>query len=99
MVEAIDMPKTSFSTILKAIVTIVKTAYLIFAALFVCYGFYNTVARVQQGTINVKSGVQVVSKVKFPSITFCHKFRYGGKDALLAYSNLLFQKWKKSGKL
>ena len=97
MENAIDAPICSFTNIVKIIVKILKISYLIFAAVFVCYGLYNTIAKVQQQNISVKLGVQVVPKLKFPSVTFCHKYKHGSKNALLTYSHHLFDKWKKSG--
>ena len=94
-----DVPVCSFANIVKIIVNIFKCAYLIFAAIFVCYGFYNTIVKIQQHSIGIKYGVQVVPKIKFPSVTFCHKYKHGGKNALLTYTHQLFEKWKKSGKI
>ena len=97
MENAVDVPGCSFINVVKVIVRILKITYLIFAVAFVCYGLYNTIVKVQQKNISVNLGVQVVPKIKFPSITFCYKYKHGSKNALLTYNNQLFQKWKKSG--
>ena len=91
-------PSDFFLGIVNAVVKCLRIAYLIFAAVFVCHGLYNTILKVQNQHISVASGVDVVSKFKFPSVTFCHKYKHGSKNALLTYSNKLFGKWKNSGK-
>ena len=99
MENHIDIPIWSFPNIVKTITKILKIAYLIFAVVLVCYGLYNTVIKVQQQNVSIKLGVKVLSKIKFPSVTFCHKYKHGGKNALLTYSHQLFEKWKKSGNM
>ena len=93
------VPICSFLSIVKVIAKILKNAYLIFAAVFLCYEFYNTIDKVRQQKISVNLGVEVVPKIKYPSITFCHKYKHGSKNALLTYNNQLFGKWKKSGNI
>ena len=87
-----------FLLIVKTIAKILKILYLILATIFVCHSLYTTVSKVEKEKVNIKVGVTVISKIKFPSITFCHKYKHGGKDALTAYSTHLFESWKKSGK-
>ena len=95
MENAVDGP--SFVNFVRITTKILENAYLICAAVLVCYGLSNTIVKVQEQNIGVKFGVEVVPKIKFPSITFCYKYKHGSKNALLTYNNQLFQKWQKSG--
>ena len=85
-------------TIIKQTVRIVRNMYLLCAVVFVSHGLYKTLRKVQEQNVNVSTEIKLVSKIKFPSVTFCHKYKHGGKDAMLAYSNQLLGKWKESGK-
>ena len=82
----------------KNVVKGIRIAYMLFAMLFVCQGLYNTLIKVQQQNVNVRSAIKYLSKIKLPSITFCHKYKHGGKEAILNYNKQLFEKWTKSSK-
>ena len=97
VLTANDAAKESFSITLQHIVKVVRIAYLIVAIVFVANGLYLTLRKVKQQNVNVRFGINHISKVKFPSVTFCYKYKHGGKDAILAYRDQLFEKWKESG--
>ena len=99
MENGIEVSSCSFLGVVKTIVKCIKVAYLICAIAFVCYGLYNTIEKLRHQHISVASGVEVVSKFKFPSVTFCYKYKHGSKNALLTYNNQLFGKWNKSGNI
>ena len=75
----------------------VRIAFLLFAALFVCYGFYNTMDKVKQGNVLMKEEVQILPKLTYPSVTFCYKYRHGTKDVMKNYQIYLLDKWKRTG--
>ena len=90
-------PQYSFEKTLKGIVNVIRIAYLIFAVTFVFWGLYSTLMKVQQQNIHVRLGIDHASKIRFPSVTFCYKYKHGSKEALLGYNYQLFDRWKKSG--
>ena len=55
--------------------------------------------KVNQSHILINEEVVVAEKYTYPSITFCYKYKHGGKDVLKNYYPSLFDKWKKLGKL
>ena len=84
--------------VFRLIGKVVKIVYLIFAVCFLCHGFYKTVNKLIDGNVLLKEEIEVLQKVKYPSITFCYKYKHGSKDAIHTYNWHFFDKWKKSGK-
>ena len=82
----------------KISVKAIKIAYIILASCFVCHGFYKTMEKMKEGNILVRDQVYVLPKIKYPSVTFCYKYKHGSKKALETYASHFTQKWKASGK-
>ena len=78
---------------------ILRSCFIFFGIGFVLYGFYGTMVKVNQNHILISDEVAVEEKYTYPSITFCYKYKHGGKDVLKNYYPSLFNKWKKLGKL
>ena len=78
---------------------VIRVGFLFFGIGFVLYGFYGTMVKVNQSHILISEEVVVEEKYTYPSITFCYKYKHGGKDVLKNYYPSLFDKWKKLGKL
>ena len=76
---------------------LIRGAFLIFGVGFVAYGFYRTMHKVSQRNILIREEVVVKEKYTYPSITFCYKYKNGGKDVFRNYYPPLYDKWKKSG--
>ena len=99
MAVAVDgLSKQSFKFTLQQMVKVVRIVYVVVAIVCVGKGLYQTLIKVQKENVNIRSGIDHESKIKFPSVTFCYKYKHGGKDAILAYHNQLFEGWKESGK-
>ena len=90
-----EMLPVDYSVIPK----IIRVGFLFFGVGFVLYGFYGTMVKVNQSHILINEEVVVEEKYTYPSITFCYKYKHGGKDVLKNYYPSLFDKWKKLGKL
>ena len=88
-------PRKDYSLIPK----LIRTGFLIFGIGFVLYGFYRTMLKVSQQNILIAEEVVVKEKFTYPSITFCYKYKHGGKDVFRNYYPSLYNKWKKSGML
>ena len=81
----------------KISATAIKITYIILASGFVCHGFYKTMEKMKEGNILVKEAVYVLPKIKYPSVTFCYKYKHGSKKALETYASYFTQRWKASG--
>ena len=90
-----EMLAVDYSVIPK----VIRCGFLFFGIGFVLYGFYGTMVKVNQSHILINEEVVVEEKYTYPSITFCYKYKHGGKDVLKNYYPSLFDKWKKLGKL
>ena len=87
-------PIKDYKTIAKKFI---KTGFVIFGIIMVCAGFYNTMIRVHQNHILIRDEVFVAERYTYPSITFCYKYKYGGKDVVQNYLPSLYDKLKMSG--
>ena len=87
-------PIRDYKTIAKKLI---KTGFVIFGIIMVCAGFYNTMIRVHQNHILIRDEVFVAERYTYPSITFCYKYKYGGKDVVQNYLPSLYDKLKASG--
>ena len=87
----------SSSNVLTCILTFVRFLYIGVAICFVCFGYYETMLIAKQGNRHVKEEVTVLSKYRYPSITFCYVFKHGGKDVWSLYFRHFIEKWKQSG--
>ena len=76
----------------------VRTAFVIFGIVYVIYGFIKTMQKFQEGNVNIKEEVISQKKYRYPSVTFCYKYKHGTKDVLHNYYPDLYEKWKNSGK-
>ena len=72
--------------------------YLLLALTFVGHGLYKTIIKMKAEHILAKETHLLPDKIEYPSITFCYKYKHGGKDALGTYYKNFFEKWKRSGK-
>ena len=76
----------------------VRTAFVIFGIVYVMYGFIKSMQKFQEGNVNIKEEVISQKKYRYPSVTFCYKYKHGTKDVLHNYYPDLYEKWKNSGK-
>ena len=88
-------PSKDYSLIPK----LIRTGFLIFGIGFLFYGFYRTMLKVSQQNILISEEVVVKEKFTYPSITFCYKYKHGGKDVFRNYYPSLYERWIKSGML
>ena len=81
----------------KTLKNVVRGIFLIFGMTVVLYGFYGTMREVNQMKVLLQEEVEIKEKYLYPSITFCYKYKHGGKEALRNYYPFLFEKWKDQG--
>ena len=82
----------------QSLLQLALVLYVLFALLFVSYGLHKTIIKMKDERTLVKESHLVPDKIKYPSITFCYKYKHGGKDAFGIYYKKFFEKWKRSGK-
>ena len=81
----------------RRISKIIRGGFVIFGLGMVCNGFYKTMIKVNQRNILISEELVNEEKYTYPSITFCYKYKYGGKDVFQNYYPYLYEKWKKEG--
>ena len=80
----------SKNNILHWILRLARIVYIAFAIYFVTFGYYKTLMVAKEGRRNLQEEVTVLEKYRYPSITFCNKFKHGQKNVWsLYYLNLL----------
>ena len=77
---------------------VIRGGFVIFGIGMVCVGFYNTLLQVSQRNILMRQELFHEEKYRYPSITFCYKYKHGGKDVFQNYYPYLYKKWKRAGK-
>ena len=82
----------------RTISKVIRGGFVIFGICMVCIGFYNTMMQVGQRNILMREELVHEEKYRYPSITFCYKYKHGGKDVFQNYYPYLYKKWKKAGK-
>ena len=75
----------------------IRIAFVLFGIAYLLYSFTKTMQRVKEHHILVKDEVLSPLKYKYPSVTFCYKYKHGNKDVLNNYYPELYSKWKQSG--
>ena len=78
---------------------LIKSGFVIFGIVMVCFGFYKTMIRASQRSILIREEVIIEDKHTYPSITFCNKYKYGGKNVFRNYYPYLYQHLRNSGRL
>ena len=81
----------------KTLKNVVRGIFLTLGMIVVLYGFYGTMREVNEMRVLLQEEVEIKEKYLYPSITFCYKFKHGGKEALRNYHSFLFEKWKDQG--
>ena len=81
----------------RRISKMIRGGFVIFGLGMVCNGFYKTMIKVNQRNILISEELVNEEKYTYPSITFCYKYKYGGKDVFQNYYPYLYEKWKKEG--
>ena len=72
--------------------------YVAVATVLVCYGFHRGYKKFIGHNIVIKEQVYALDKMKYPSVTFCYKFKHGSKDVVNNYYPSLYEKWQATGK-
>ena len=93
------MEKPESSKTSRLLAKCIRTAFVLFGIVYVLYGFTQTMRKFKEGNVLIKEQVFSHTKYKYPSVTFCYKYKHGGKNVLDNYYPDLYEKWKQSGNL
>ena len=79
------------------ILYILRMIYVAIGTVVVCYGFQRGYKKFISHNIVIKEQVYTLDKMRYPSITFCYKFKHGSKDVIQSYYPFLFQMAEEKG--
>ena len=79
------------------ILYIFRMIYVAIGTVVVCYGFQRGYKKFISYNIVIKEQVYTLDKMRYPSITFCYKFKHGSKDVIQNYYPFLFQMAEQQG--
>ena len=82
----------------RRILNFIRLIYLVTATVIVGNGFYNSYNKMKEANVLVKEEIHVLDKMRYPSITFCYKYKHGSKLALTNYYPSLLKKGRHKGK-
>ena len=86
------------TTKLGAVINFVRCVYVVVAAVIVCRGFYHAYEKFKSEDVSTRQEYNSVDKLRYPSITFCYKYKHGSKRAIDNYLPRLAEKAKNKGK-
>ena len=75
----------------------VRIMFVLFGIGYVLYSFTRTLQKYKEGNVLAKQETKYFDKYRYPSITFCYKFKHGSKDVMNNYYPSLYKKWKATG--
>ena len=90
----------AYAKFLKTIEKWTKSFRMIFVLLgigYVLYSFSRTIQKYREGNVLVKQENKYFEKYRYPSVTFCYKFKHGSKDVMNNYYPSLYKKWQATG--
>ena len=82
---------------LRHTLNVFRFLYLVIATGVVCHGFINSYEKMREQRVLLKEEILVLDKMRYPSITFCYKYKHGSKEAVRNYYPYLFEKAKHEG--
>ena len=71
--------------------------YIAIASLIVIRGFYNGYEKMKRGDVLSREVRLVFNKMRYPSITFCYKYKHGSKKVSDIYLPKHYEKAKETG--
>ena len=75
----------------------VRIIFVLFGIGYVLYSFTRTLQKYKEGNVLAKQETKYFDKYRYPSVTFCYKFKHGSKDVMNNYYPSLYKKWQATG--
>ena len=76
-----------------------RVIYVVIAAVVVCHGFYNAYLKYKAEDVATRQEYQVPDKLRYPSVTFCYKYKHGSKRIFNNFLQRFYEVAKKKGSL
>ena len=76
-----------------------RVIYVVIAAVVVCHGFYNAYLKHKAQDVSTRQEYQVPDKLRYPSVTFCYKYKHGTKRVFNNFLPRFYGVAKKNGNL
>ena len=74
-----------------------RNLYIIVAIVLVCRGFYNAYEKLQYEDISIRQEYRTSPQRRYPSITFCYKYKHGTKRVFESYYPKFYEEAKRKG--
>ena len=74
-----------------------RNLYIIVAVVLVCRGFYNAYEKLQFEDVSIRQEYRTSSQRRYPSITFCYKYKHGTKRVFESYFPKFYEEAKRKG--
>ena len=85
-----------FPGILKCL-QFVRYIYILIAVVVVCLGFYNAYQKMISQDVFTRREVKVAEKLRYPSVTFCYKYKHGSKRVIDNFLPRFYESAKDQG--
>ena len=82
---------------LKSFLTFVRFVYVAVATGIVCRGFYHAYEKFISEDVSTRQEYNTADKLRYPSITFCYKYKHGSKRVLDNYLPKFTEKAQNEG--
>ena len=82
---------------LSLIISVVRCIYVLVAAGIVCRGFYHAIEKFISEDVSTRQEYHTVERRRYPSITFCYKYKHGTKRVIDNYLPKFKDKAKEKG--
>ena len=74
-----------------------RCMYVVIAAMVVCHGFYNAYQKMMTEDVSTRHENKAVDKLRYPSLTFCYKYKHGSKQVFDNYLPRFYEQAKTNG--
>ena len=67
-----------FQTLLQ-LLHFARCIYVVIAVVVVCHGFHQAFIKFKNEDVSTRQEYQALDKIRYPSVTFCYKYKHGSK--------------------
>ena len=82
---------------LNTAITSIRYVYVGIAIALVCNGFYHAYEKMRTEDVSTRQVNKYSDRRRYPSITFCYKYKHGSKRAIDNYLPKFYEKAKAKG--
>ena len=75
----------------------VRILYLVIAVVITCNACFKSIRKMKEANVLSNEETRVLDHMRYPSITFCYKYKHGSKHAVRNYLPYIFEKGKQEG--